>query len=242
MQTRLNVSPIDSDISQLESLEDLEIISTEEYDPNAPEASENDSVYRIFSEGVEICYKFVPLYPNYLISNFGQLINIKTEQQIGLGKNRSEGYFMATLSNEFGYKSFDVHQLVALAFLGPCPPGFQVDHISRDKTDNRATNLRYVSASNNCKNKTIYKGHTAEYFDQLPPNCVQLKSYGKHVFENYFINADTKEIYSFDNNQFRKVILVTDKASGTQKYNTKNTLGKNVSVCLSKLQQNEYNK
>ncbi|CAL6006049.1 Conserved_hypothetical protein [Hexamita inflata] len=235
MQTRLNVSPIDSDISQLESLEDLEIISTEEYDPNAPEASDDDSVYRIFSDGVEICYKFVPMYPNYLISNFGQLINIKSEQQIGLGKNSSEGYFMATLSNEFGRKSFDVHQLVALAFIGPCPTGFEIDHISRDKLDNRATNLRYVSKSDNLKNRTIYKGHPAEYFDQLPPNCVKLKSYGKHTFENYFVDTITNDLYSFANNQFRKVILTIDKRNGSQYYNAINVLGKHVCVCLSKL-------
>ncbi|CAL6048159.1 HNH_endonuclease [Hexamita inflata] len=237
MQTRINVSPIDCDNSQLESLEDLEIYSTEEYDPTAPEASENDSVYRIFSEGVEIIYKFVPNYPNYLISNYGQLINIKTEQQIGLGKN-GRNYFKASLLNEFGRKNYYVHQLVALSFIGPCEKEFEIDHINHIRTDNRVSNLRYVSKSNNQKNRTIYNGHPAEYFDQLPTSCIQLKSYNQHQFDRYYIDVLTKQLYSFDNNQFRKLVLRKLKSN----YKLRSILGKEVSVYLSKLLQNEYNK
>ena len=42
-----------------------------------------------------------------------------------------------------------VHQLVALAFIGPCPPRHQVNHVDGDKTHNRPGNLEYATGSRN---------------------------------------------------------------------------------------------
>ena len=55
-------------------------------------------------------------------------------------------------------KRTTVHQLVARAFLGPCPPGETVDHYSRVRTDNSVANLRYRNPSEQMKNR---KEHVA---------------------------------------------------------------------------------
>lgn len=42
-----------------------------------------------------------------------------------------------------------VHQLVARAFLGPCPPGCEVRHLDGDPLNNRTDNLAYGSRTEN---------------------------------------------------------------------------------------------
>ncbi len=43
-----------------------------------------------------------------------------------------------------------MHRVVAFAFLGPCPDGWVVNHLDRDKLNNALSNLEYVSPRENC--------------------------------------------------------------------------------------------
>ena len=49
-------------------------------------------------------------------------------------------------------KLYLVHRLVAEAFIGPIPEGYEVDHINRCRSDNRVDNLRIVTRSKNQRN------------------------------------------------------------------------------------------
>lgn len=55
------------------------------------------------------------------------------------------------------YKNFWFHILVCTAFHGPRPtPKHQVDHINRDKWDNRPENLRWVTCHENHMNGKLH--------------------------------------------------------------------------------------
>ena len=50
-----------------------------------------------------------------------------------------------------GKKTHAIHRLVASAFLGPCPPHKQHNHIDGNKKNNGVTNLEYITPSENVR-------------------------------------------------------------------------------------------
>ncbi len=56
-----------------------------------------------------------------------------------------DGYPRLQLNYRGVFRCHRVHQLVATAFLGPCPVGCEVNHKSGVKTDNSVANLEYIT-------------------------------------------------------------------------------------------------
>jgi HNH endonuclease/NUMOD4 motif len=60
-----------------------------------------------------------------------------------------KGYLCVCLRREGIQKNPLVHRLVAAAFLGPCPDGYEVNHLDGAKRNNRADNLEYCTPKQN---------------------------------------------------------------------------------------------
>jgi hypothetical protein len=48
-----------------------------------------------------------------------------------------------------------IHRLVAAEFLGTCPKGIQVNHKDGDRLNNHASNLEYVTPSENTRHSVV---------------------------------------------------------------------------------------
>ncbi len=84
-------------------------------------------------------------FNNYSVSDMGRIRNDKTNRIIRVSPNVKNGYLQTVLTNDDGQRrGLHPHRAVAEAFL-PNPEKLPtVDHIFRNKHDNRASMLRWA--------------------------------------------------------------------------------------------------
>lgn len=123
-------------------------------------------------------WKSIINFPEYEISNLGNCRNISTVIRSPKQKPYKNLKFSMTTT---GYKKYDlvrydddgvktkkalvVHRLVAIHFIPNPENKREVDHINNDRLDNSISNLRWVSPSENMRNRstTGQKNTTSEY-------------------------------------------------------------------------------
>jgi hypothetical protein len=96
---------------------------------------------------------------DYEISENGEIINLKNGKTKRQWIN-SSGYYCVELTiGKKQNKKFLTHRLVAEVYLGLPDDNIklQIDHINRNRKDNHFSNLRWVTPSENCKNKNENK-------------------------------------------------------------------------------------
>lgn len=71
----------------------------------------------------------------------------------------NSGYLVVHLNRDGKRSPRTVHSLVASAFFGPRPPGYDVAHWNGVKKDNRAENLRYATRTSNHSDKRRHGTH-----------------------------------------------------------------------------------
>ena len=110
---------------------------------------------------------WLPYSDNYEVSEESNVRNKKTGRILKACANSSK-YLCVKIHG----KSKLIHRIVAERFLpAPTEEGLEVDHIDRNKTNNNASNLRWVTHQVNSQNLGMYKSNTSGH------TCIQKTRY-----------------------------------------------------------------
>lgn len=82
----------------------------------------------------------IPDYPNYIVSNFGRALNVRTDRELKPVCN-NKGYYLWSFCKEGVVKKVAVHRVVASIFHPDYVEGYAVVHKNDLKHDNGIANL-----------------------------------------------------------------------------------------------------
>ena len=107
-------------------------------------------------------FRTVNKFPNYQVSNFGNVMHIKRNKLLKQSIH-IKGYYNVWLRNtDTDERSFArVHRLVAEAFIPNPNNKLYIDHIDGDRQNNNINNLRWASMTENNQNRQIAINNTS---------------------------------------------------------------------------------
>ena len=115
----------------------------------------------VIADNIE-AWMLVDGYDNYEVSSIGRVRNNVTGR-ILRQHNDGRGYLKIKLCKNGDMKNHKVHRLVAEAFCKNPNVKKYVDHIDNNRANNHYTNLRWVSSSENNRNKQVTSSNTSGY-------------------------------------------------------------------------------
>ena len=135
-------------------------------------------------------WRKIPTYPeHYEINRQGEVRSLRHygKDQIKTLKATFQVYWFVGLKKILGDKTLPtpVHRLHALAFIPREEGKNYVDHINRDKTDNRIENLRWTTQTQNCVNRPPRSATPHIYHDPrrtLHPYSVRVWRENRQIF------------------------------------------------------------
>jgi len=144
----------------------------------------------------EEIWKDVPGYEGYYqVSNLGNVKSLKfSKEKLLIPCFNSVGYLTVNLYKNGDIKMFQIHQLVAIAFLNHIPDGTNkivVDHINNIPTDNRLENLQLISNRENLskdKKNTSSKYTGVSWHKKNKKWLARIRINGNRKHLGYFIN------------------------------------------------------
>jgi hypothetical protein len=133
-------------------------------------------------------------------------------------------------------KAYQYHRIVALQFIPNDQPEVKtiVDHINHDRTDNHISNLRWCTASQNCRNKSSCNGVSYTYVDSIADDCIEIQTYGNRTLDGYFYDENLDQFYVKDDLDRYRILHVVHRKNGVDIVSMKDTNDKRFHLCVRK--------
>ena len=157
-------------------------------------------------------------------------------------RRKSNHYCVKESLNGRGYvqihlnkKTYSKHKLIAEQFI-PNPDNLPfVDHINHDKTDYHIHNLRWVSSSDNNRNRSSHRGVEYRYVDTIPDESLVVDFYdtrnGRRFFENYYYHDG---VFYYDTDVNFRILNINRNKSGCEYVNAIDVNGKVTSIYINR--------
>jgi DNA (cytosine-5)-methyltransferase 1 len=131
----------------------------------------------ILEGGIEVDFEMGLIYSRRIRGKEGQRIPLS-------GAVNYAGYIVHKISYNGVKKVVRAHRIVWIAANGPIPEGLVVDHINRNRSDNRLSNLRLVDAQGNAANRLSRNGENnpvAKLTEAQVQNIRELRQQGLFI-------------------------------------------------------------
>jgi hypothetical protein len=145
----------------------------------------------------------------YQISNTGIVKNIKTDHI--MKPNKLQGYYVIQLSNKNKRHTFQIHRLIAKAFI-PNPNNYPfINHINEDRTDNRIENLEWCTQNMNVEHSRRKMYHPVDFSIQNTTKYIYKKKYStthkgkKYTYSFYRVNIPRIKIDKVFSNIYKAI-------------------------------------
>ena len=99
-------------------------------------------------------------FENYLIYSDGSVFS-KKYNRFKKPTINNIGYQVVNLHKDGKYKTLLLHRLIAIHYISNPENKPEVDHINRNRSDNRIENLRWVTSSENIQNTGLRNTNTS---------------------------------------------------------------------------------
>ena len=141
-------------------------------------------------------WRLIDGYDNYEISSHGRVRINKTSKILSL-KYETNGYVRIGLTKDKKQKYFNIHRLVAFAFLEKKDEDIEVDHIDHNRSNNMLDNLRWTTKSGNLRNASMSKrntsGHQGVYFHKTNNSWIASWYEEKEKTKSFSVNKYGEE-------------------------------------------------
>ena len=145
--------------------------------------------------------------------------------------HRATGYVHINLNG----RNYQYHRIIAKHFI-PNPDDLpQVDHVDRDKTNNSIENLRWVTGSENSRNRVSNRAR-CEYLNNPPNDIIEITQYNDFEYpanKYFFCGENDRVVLRIHDHRWR--FLALDMNNGYAKVNMRDINGRNHHIYMHKL-------
>ena len=146
--------------------------------------------------------------------------------------HRASGYMRVCLNG----RPYQLHRILAKHFL-PNPENLpEVDHIDRNPLNNSIENLRWVSASDNMRNRTVTAYGRREYLNAAPNDITEITTFNdvEYAENTYFFCFENDRVVKRFNDH-RWQLLAESRTAGYLRVNMCDLNGRYHNIYVHKL-------